>query len=700
MIRKYFNREISWLSFNYRVLQEANDKSVPLYERIKFLAIYSSNLDEFYRVRVASLRSLLGLKKKSQEKLSFDPKALILEINSIVQKHQKKIGEIFMHEIIHELNENHIHILNENELSNKQNKFLDSYYQDNVLEHIQPLLIVKKRITPFLKNNRLYLVVRLSNKPAKRRATPVKRKTYRYALVEIPSNHLPRFVELPSDTGELNIIFLDDVIRLKLKMIFNTYIIEDVYSIKLTRDAEIYIEDEFSGNLLTKIMKGLRRRNTGVPSRFLYDKKMDPQCLKFLKEAFLLEAQDLVPGGKYHNFHDFFSFPFPKNHKLVDTKHTPIKKYEFEHSENSFSAIAQNDISLFFPYHSFDYVLKFLNDAADDPDVTSIKMTQYRVAVKSQVVKAMIRAAHNGKKVMVFVELKARFDEESNIHWAEEMDKAGITVFYSFPGLKVHSKIALVSRLEHGKEVKYGYFGTGNFNEHTAKIYSDFGLFTTDLKLTTEAEEIFKYLSGRIVNYKFQYLLVAHFNMRKAFIKLIDKEISIARKGGKAKITLKMNSLEDTKMINKLYDASDAGVKVRLIIRGICCLIPGVAGMSENIKVISIVDQYLEHTRFFVFHNNGKDLYFAGSADWMRRNLNRRVEVIFPIFDSQIKKEIQALLDIQFKDNSKARFVDTTLLNNYVKNNGENKRRSQSELYHYFKNLYTERLKAESKSSV
>ncbi len=686
MTEKFFNREISWLSFNYRVLQEAKDKSVPLYERIKFLAIYSSNLDEFYRVRVASLRSLLGLKKKSQDKLDFNPKHLIVKINSIVQKHQKEIGEIFRDSIIPQLAENNIYLINETELTKKQIKFLNSYYDDNVLEHIQPLLVVKQRITPFLKNNRLYLAVRLTNKQLKgKHPKVVQRKRYYYALVEIPTNHLPRFIELPSKEGEKNFIFLDDIIRFKLSEIFKAYNVEDVFSIKLTRDAEMYIEDEFSGNLLAKIMKGLRRRNTGVPSRFLYDEKMIPQFLKFLKEAFLLGVEDIVPGGRYHNFYDFFSFPIPKNSKLTNSTQSSIKKDDFEKYSNSFEAISQKDISLFFPYHSFDYVLKFLIDAANDPDVTAIKMTQYRVADNSQVVKAMIRAAENGKRVMVFVELKARFDEESNIRWAKEMEQAGIAVFYSFPGLKVHSKIALVSRMENGKIKNYGYFGTGNFNEKTAKIYSDFGIFTTDERLIQETEEIFKYLSGRIENYKFEHLLIAHFNMRKVFNKLIDNEISNAVKGKKAEIILKMNSLEDWKTINKLYDASNAGVKIKMIVRGICCLIPGVKGLSENIKVISIVDKYLEHTRFFVFHNGGKEKIYSGSADWMRRNLNRRIEVIFPVYDNEIKKEVKNFLKIQFEDNTKARIVDTQQNNNYVKSKEDIERRAQIDIYNYFK---------------
>ncbi|KAB2837990.1 MAG: polyphosphate kinase 1, partial [Melioribacteraceae bacterium] len=363
--------------------------------------------------------------------------------------------------------------------------------------------------------------------------------------------------------------------------------------IKLTRDAELYIDDEFTGNLLAKIKKGLSKRDTGVPSRFLFDKNISLHFLKFLRESLSLEKEDLIPGGKYHNFSDFFSFPNPGKNSLEFPLMPQLKHSGIEKHKNIFDAIREKDRALFFPYHKYNYVIEFLNRAANDPAVVSIKVTQYRVAKDSAIIKAMIDAVNNGKEVMVFVEVKARFDEESNIQWAEEMEKAGVKVFYSFPGLKVHAKLALVARIENGKEVKYSYFGTGNFNERTAKIYSDIALFTMNEKLTNEAEQVFKFLSGEIVNYEFQHLLVAQFNMRKELLKLIDNEIQFAVEGKEAKIILKLNSLEDKKMIKKLYEASAAGVKINIIIRGICCLVPGIKGISENINVISILDRYL-----------------------------------------------------------------------------------------------------------
>ncbi|OGU34123.1 MAG: polyphosphate kinase 1, partial [Ignavibacteria bacterium GWB2_35_6b] len=440
-----------------------------------------------------------------------------------------------------------------------------------------------------------------------------------------------------------------------------------------------------TGNLLAKIKKGLSKRDTGVPSRFLFDKNISKPFLKFLRESLSLDKEDLVPGGKYHNFSDFFSFPNTKNKKLEFAGMPQLKHAGIEKHKDIFDAIKAKDRALFFPYHSYNYVVEFLNSAANDPDVISIKVTQYRVAKDSAVVKAMIDAVKNGKDVMVFVEVKARFDEELNIQWAEEMEKAGVKVFYSFPGLKVHAKLALVTRIENGKEVKYSYFGTGNFNEKTAKIYSDIALFTKDERLTTEAEYVFKFLSGEEVDYDFQHLLVAQFNMRKELLKLIDNEIQFVREGNEAKITLKLNSLEDRKMIKKLYEAGTAGVKINIIIRGICCLIPGVEGLSENINVISILDRYLEHSRVYIFHNGGDEKIYAASADWMKRNLSRRVEVAFPIYDLKIKKEIKDIVALQLKDKIKARVIDKDNLNEYQKTKSRIKISSQTASYNYLK---------------
>ena len=681
---KYFDRELSWLSFNYRVLQEAKDKTVPLYERIKFLAIYSSNLDEFFKVRVATLRSLLTLKQKSKKILDFDPEKLLKDILSTVKEHQREFGKIFKNEILPGLKENKINLIDNKQLNISQSEYLNNFFEENIRQHIQPFLLVKNKITPFLKNNILYLVVVLNSKNGNKKDS--KRLINKYAIVEIPANHLPRFIEIPDNGDEKFLIFLDDIIRFKLASIFEGYKVIDCYSIKLTRDAELYIEDEFTGDLVTKILSSIKKRNIGLPSRFLYDESMPKRILNYLKETFHLNKDDLSEGGKYHNFSDFFSFPNPTGNKLIYPAQIPLRNTGLRKAKNIFDAISEKDYLFHFPYQSFDHILEFINTAADDPNVTTIKMTQYRVAKDSQVLKALIKAAKSVKNVIVFVEVKARFDEEANISWGAEMQKMGIDVYYSLPGIKVHSKILMVTRKEGEKFKNYCFFGTGNFNEKTAKIYSDIGLLTANKNLTDEADEVFNFLIKRKTNSDFEHLLVTKFNMRKYFIQLIDNEISIAKNGGKGKIILKMNSLEDRKMINKLYEASEAGVKIFLIIRGICCLIPGVKGMSKNIQVISIVDRYLEHSRVFLFNNGGNPLIYCGSADWMRRNLSRRIEVVFPIYDELLKKEIQEILNIQMNDNVKARIIDKNQKNIYVKDNGSNLVRSQFATYDYLSN--------------
>ncbi len=656
------NRDLSWLSFNYRVLQEAKDVSVPLYERIKFLAIYSSNLDEFFRVRVAGLRSLAAVGKKTKQELHFDPAKTLNEISKVVNKHQIELANIFNYQIVPELRKHKIYLVDDTKVTQKQKRFIQKYFEERIVPQIQPILLIKNKIVPFLRNKRLYLAVKLQlinsvNDTVKKRAQN------KYAIVEIPSNHLPRFIELPSEDNKAYIIFLDDIIRLHLSSIFQGYKIVESYSIKLTRDAELYIEDEFSGNLVEKIKKSLLKRSIGAPSRFLYDPKIPNDFLKFLTESFKIGRNDLAPRGKYLSFSDFFSFPNPLNLNLHNVSLPVLRHNELDQYPNIFNAVTDKDFILYFPYHTYNYVLQFLDQAADDPAVTSIFITLYRVAQDSEIINSLVKAVRRKKKVMVFVELKARFDEESNLIWAEEMKQQGIEILYSFPGLKVHSKLALVNRIEKNTEKSYCYLGTGNFNEKTAQLYSDLGIFTTDPKLTTEVKTVFEYLCGNKEKVEFNNLLVSRFNIRKEFVRLIDNEIKLAKKGKTARILLKMNSLEDEKMILKLYDASNAGVKIDLIIRGICCLIPGISGLSENINVISIIDRYLEHSRIFIFNNNGDPKVYAGSADWMKRNLSRRIEVVFPIFNSEIKKEIINLMDIQLKDNVKARFIDKSDLN-------------------------------------
>ncbi|MCX7877710.1 MAG: polyphosphate kinase 1 [Ignavibacteria bacterium] len=684
---KFFNRELSWLSFNHRVLQEGKDKSVPLYERIKFLAIFSSNLDEFFRVRVASLRSLLNLKKRSQRELDFDVPDLLNKIHKTVVKLQKEHSETYQNEIRPELLKYNINLINHKQLNQSQKEYLKDIFQSQIIPHIMPMIIIKRKIIPFLRNQRLYLAVRLSAKKKKRNGFQKKGRSV-YALVEIPSNHLDRFILLPKEGSSNYIIFLDDVIRLFLPQIFNGYHIHESYAIKLTRDAELYIEDEFSGNLLEKIKKSLAKRLSGAPSRFLYDREMPSDFLNYLREALMLSKEDLYPAARYHNFSDFFNFPNPGYKELNYKEMKPIPLKGFEKREKIFESWGGEDRICYFPYHSYDCVLNMLEAAARDPDVKSIKITQYRVAKNSKVVSSLIKAANRGKKVTAFVEIKARFDEEINIKSAEEMGKAGVKVLYSLPGIKVHAKLALIERQENGGIKQYAYLSTGNFNESTARVYTDYGLFTSDRRITSEVEKVFDFLESRKKDFQFKHLLVAQFGMRQAFVDMIDNEISNARAGKYAEIIIKANSLEDDRMIKKLYEANRAGVRINLIIRSICCLVPGVKPFSENIRAISIVDRFLEHDRVYIFHNGGNEKIYMSSADWMRRNLSRRIEVAFPVYDENVKKFVRDIVNIKLRDNQKARIIDEKQINSFVKANGE-PHRSQYEIYDYVKNFGT-----------
>ncbi|MBI9072447.1 MAG: polyphosphate kinase 1 [Melioribacteraceae bacterium] len=678
------NREISWLAFNHRVLQEAKDPSVPLYEKIKFVAIYSSNLDEFFRVRVASVRTLMTLNKKTIKELGFDPKELLRSIHKIIKSQQEEIGEIFRDIIKPELKKNKIHLIDETQLNLDQKEFVSNYFENQIQQYIQPVLLVKDKINPFLQNARLYLSVKLAPKDSEV-PEPAKVIRHKYAILKIPTDHLPRFLTLPAVDGNYYYLMIDDALRYCLPKIFPGYKIASSHALKLTRDAELYIDDEYSGDLMEKLKHSLAKRNVGQPIRLLYDKEIPTSMLKFIRESVSLDRDDCIGGGKYHNFSDFFSFPNPFKNKFLYENMPPLPHPELEKVKITLDTFSKKEYLIHVPFQKYQYVIDFLDAAAEDENVVSIKVTQYRVAKRSAVIRTLKKAAANGKHVIVFVEVKARFDEESNFKWAAEMEKSGIKVLYSFPGLKVHSKLALVTRIENEKIKNYCYFGTGNFNESTAKLYTDLGFITSDKRLTTEASKVFDYLEGTLKDYKFKHLLVAQFNMRKKFCHLIQNEIEAAKKNKKARILAKMNSLEDPKMISRLYEASNAGVKIDLIVRGLCCLEPGVKGKSENINVISIVDRYLEHSRIFVFENGGDKIVFAGSADWMKRNLNRRIEVIFPIYDTNLKKEVIDILKIQLKDNTKARIINKTNKNKYKVLKDSNPYNSQIETYKYYK---------------
>jgi len=675
----YLHRDISWLSFNYRVLQEAKDPNVPLFEQIKFLAIYSSNSNEFFKVRVANHRNLLRVGKKTKKKLEFEPKKLINEILEIVNEQQEEFSDIFENMIIPELRKYNIYLLRRTDLNSSQVNFVEDYFQDNLLPFVQPVLLKKDKIRPFLNNGALYLAVWIRDK-SKEKAKD------EYAVVKIPSDHLPRFVQLPSPKGRHYIIMLDDIVRHSLKWLFPGYDIEDSYSIKLTRDAELYIDDEFSGDLITKIKNSLNKRNVGPASRFVYDREMPDNLLNVMIKNFDLNKYDFIPEGRYHNNFDFFSFPdfgynFLKNLPLPPLPYSPL-----EEAIDIFQEISKQDHMIHLPYHSYDSVVKLFETASKDPLVTHIKIILYRVGSKSRVMDALMKAVEAGKQVTAFIEVKARFDEEENLKWGEKLEKAGIKVYYSFPGLKVHSKLAIIRRIENQKPQTYAYLSTGNFNESTAKIYSDVGLFTKDVRLTSEATKIFSVLELKKGQaHEFEHLLVGQFNLREKLIEFIDIEIANALQGKQAAITLKMNSLQDQEMIEKLYEADQAGVSINLIIRGICSFVPGIKGFSSNTKVISIIDRFLEHARIFIFHSGGKQKIYCSSADWMVRNLSYRIETTFPIYDEEIRKQILDYIDIQMQDNVKARIIDSKGSNKYKSTLNDLTIRSQEEMYYYLK---------------
>ena len=674
----YIHRDVSWMQFNYRVLQEAKDvTNNPLLERLKFLAIYSSNLAEFFKVRIAHHKNLYKLRRKIKNELRLESEKVLILLMKMINDQQVEFSDIFNNQIIPELKSNGIIIKKRQELNPFQFAFIEDYFQDHLLPYVQPMLLQKRKILPFLNNAALYLAVELADK---------KTKKMDYALVQIPSYKLKRFVILPQpEQGKNEVIFLDDVIRHNISFIFPGYDIVQSYSIKLTRDADLYIDDEYSGDLISKIKESLTRRNVGPPSILVYDREMPQVFLEYLMDVFHLEHMDIMPEGRYHNNFDFFSFPaFGKEHLKIQT-FTPLSFDILESKTLIFDKLRGNEYLLNFPYISYESVIRFFEDAAADIDVTHIKIVQYRVAAISRIMEALKQAVKNGKNVTAFIELKARFDEEANLKWGNELEKAGVKVIYSFPGIKVHAKMALVIRKTEKGFEKFGYFSTGNFHEATAKIYSDFGLFTTDRRLTGEAQKLFAYLENKTLpKTEFRYLLVGQFNMRQKFIDLVLREIEIAKSGRKAFIILKMNSIQEPAIINLLYEASCAGVEIRMIIRGICSLVPGVKDASENISAISILDRYLEHSRVFVFGNNGKEKVYFSSADWMERNLYRRIEVAFPILNPALKKIVRDILDLQWNDNIKARSLAHRKTNNYITND-EIGIQSQEETYLYFK---------------
>ncbi len=676
-ILPYIHRDISWLHFNYRVLQEAKDKSVPLLERLKFLAIFSSNLDEFFRVRVANHRNLVRAGKRAQKNLAFEPKEVLRQILKIVEKQQIEFSEIFENNIIPQLKKENIYIRKLEDLSKKQKEFIHNYYFDKLQPYAVPIVLRGVKIKPFLSNAAVYLALELEDKENTN-------KIY-YALLRIPSKETPRFVILPATNAHRHeVILLDEIVRYGAPFIFPGYTIKCMHSIKLTRDAELYIDDEFSGDLIAKVKKSLEKRNVGVASRLVYDREMPKRMLNYLMQVFEINELDLSPEGRQHNNSDFFGFPSFNMTNLLDKPLEPQSYRPLEQLKNVLDGIDIKDHLLHVPFQSYESVVRFFEDAAEDPNVTHIKIIQYRVAKKSRIMNALMRAVKNGKKVFAFIEIKARFDEKANLEWGEKLEEAGVKVRYSMPGLKVHSKMAMVRKQIGDKVRDYAFFSTGNFHEGTAKLYADIGLFTADERLTNEAWSFLKFLEVKSKpKQAFEHLGIGQFNLNRKLFKLIDKEIQEAKKGRKARITLKLNSLQDKEMIGKLYEANKAGVKIRLIVRGICSIVPGVKGISENIEAISIVDRFLEHARIYWFHSEGKEKIFIASADWMVRNLHYRFETMIPVYDDDLKNEIKSIISLQLQDNVKARLLGKNVTNEYKKNE-KNKVRSQLESYYYF----------------
>ncbi|MEX0982941.1 MAG: polyphosphate kinase 1 [Bacteroidales bacterium] len=685
---KFFNRDISWLSFNYRVLEEAMDKSHPLYERIKFLAIYSNNMEEFYSVRVSYYKQMLRQQIRFPDQVNrVQPAKIIHEINEIVSEQQVVFHRLFEEQIVPELRKNKIFFVDDKDILNEaETKELKELFFIEVLTQIQPILLIKQRIRPFLQTGNVYLALdmvikdKLKSKSGKRRE--------QYGIIKVPlDRNLPRFIELPSEGDKHKIIFLEDLIMRHVEAIFPGYIVNNFYSIKLTRDADLEYDD-YEGEELIEVIEDLRKhRSLGKPNRFQYDRSMPERMLHYLWKTFHLEDDILVKGGSRHNFRDFFAFPNPRSPKLEIEKLPPLPIPLIEnHSGTLAELIDERDLLLSVPYQRYDYLIDFLSEASKDSTVEEIKTTQYRVAENSTVIKALINAAENGKKVTVFVELKARFDEEANLEWAEEMRKAGILILYSIPKLKVHAKLALVIR-ESGSEIgDQVYLGTGNFNEKTAKLYGDHGLFTSHIGIVNEVKDLYRHLEDQRHECKFEHIMVPAFNMVPQFIRLIRQEARNVKKGKDSYILIKMNGLQDEPLVEELYKASEAGVTIDIIVRGICILKPG-QPYSKNIRLIRIVDRFLEHARVFVFHNNGKTKVFMGSADWMKRNLNRRIECIFPIYEEELKEEILDIMNIQLSDNVKASMIDENLQNVRIRND-QPELRSQLATYEYFKKKY------------
>jgi len=678
---KFINREVRWLHFNDRVLQEAADPLNPVLERIKFLGIYSSNLDEFYRVRVAGLNRMMDLKGKSKEFEGVNPEKVLKHIVRFEREQQEKFERIYR-EIRGELEKNGIFIINEQGLSTEQGNFVKKYFYEKVQPNLFPVIIENIQNASFLKDRSIYLAVHMKKKDRGRKDN--------YALVKVPTSTVPRFLVLPPENERCHIILLDDVIRYCLGEVFSVLDYDEysAYTIKFTRDAELDLDNDVSKSFLHQVAESLEKRKTGQPVRFIYDSEMPDDLLAVLTRQLKIGKKDyVISGARYHNFKDFMGFPRVGAKDLVYEPFEPLPHRHLDGARNILDVVKERDVLLHFPYHSFKNVLDLMRQASIDPAVRSIKITLYRLAKNSNVINALINAARNGKKVTVFLELQARFDEEANIHWSEKLQEEGVRVIQGIPGFKVHCKLLLIRRKESGKNRYYAYVGTGNFNEETARIYADEGLLTASEKIASEVNKVFSLFESKYKPVRFSTLIVSPFSQRNYFSRMIKNEIAHARSGRPARIVVKLNNLVDENIVRKLYQASQAGVRVQLIIRGICILVPGVKGLSENIEVISIVDRFLEHSRVIYFYNNGDERVFITSADWMIRNFDRRIEVGCPVLDVGARKELMDMLDIQLADNTKARTIGKDEINLYRNRDASPAVRSQEAYYRFLESL-------------
>ena len=684
---QYINREISWLMFNDRVLQESADKNVPLIERLRFLGIFSNNLDEFFKVRYATIKRIVLAGKKGKSALGGEKaKDLLAEITKIVIDQQTKSLEIHG-DIERELESEGIYFIDETEVSESQAEFLKNYFLEKVSPQLMTIVLNDLNQFPLLKDTEAYLAVKMVNKETKKDQDDKGLVEKRYALIEIPKG-IDRFVVLPREGDKNYIIILDDLIRFCLARIFPMFDYEAIsaHMIKITRDAELDIDNDLSKTFIEKISSSVQGRKISDPVRFVYDKSISMDTLEFLKGKMGIEDTDsVIPGGRYHNRRDYMGFPSLGRQDLMYDKINPLPVKGLSLEGSLLERIAEKDYLMYAPYHTFSYIIKFLREAALDPKVKSIKITVYRLAKNSQVAASLINAVKNGKKVTMQIELRARFDEQANINYAEELQAEGVKLIFGVPGLKVHSKICVIEREEDDIIKRYGFISTGNFNESTARIYTDYTLFTANEAILKEVKIVFDFFETTYKIYKYKHLVVSPHYTKSLFKKFIDNEIESAKLGRDAYIKIKMNSFTSYEMVDKLYEASMAGVKIQLIIRGVCCLIPGVVGMSENIEAISIVDKFLEHPRVFIFGNEGNPKIYISSADWMTRNLDNRVEVGCPIYDEDIKQELIDTFEISWSDNVKARIFNGEQ-NNVYKNNEQPELRSQFAMYDYYLN--------------